>query len=310
MVVPEWLQIELSGICSLNCDLCAYSKRKKEHKILMDRDLVIKTLDDIISLNRNPRIELAHFGESTLNPDFRYIISELESRNFTRGCVITNSSNLNKEESLKIIRSNSIEEIVFSIYGSEIRQFEKFTNASGLFNKIEGNIFRFLMLCLAEEYHRKNPLKVTFSIIPHGIKEDYERTFNFWADIYEEFNNIRRLSWKNKIEDRFWYCQVDSRAGTVDYPEKLSFNWCEHHRELIVFANGDVSFCCMNSLHESILGNIKDDTLYNIWNSEKSERIRRDYANNRQYNIELCNHCPVRVPTDVKKPDWLLDYKE
>lgn len=308
MLVPDWIQIELSGICSLKCNWCAYKYRRKEHNVFMDYNMALKALDQIKELNSNPRIELAHFGESTLYPEFIEIIEELENRNFIRGCVITNASHLNYDLSKKIVLSEAIEEIVFSIYGYNDKDFYKFTGVGGMFDIIQKNIFAFLSICFAYEWERENPLKITFSIISHS--DSSELTFGFWKELICGINHSRRyINDGLFLEDRVWYCQVDSRAGTIDFPEEESNKWCEHLKELIVFANGDVSYCCMNCLHEGILGNINDNTLYKIWNSEKAELIRRDYVNGRQNLVPLCNHCPVKIPNEPA-PDWLEEYKE
>jgi len=59
-----------------------------------------------------------------------------------------------------------------------------------------------------------------------------------------------------------------------------------------ILYNGDVLLCCVDWERSTVLGNLKEKSLAEIWNSEAYMRIRRDYFNNRTNNI-LCGKCLI-----------------
>ena len=54
--------------------------------------------------------------------------------------------------------------------------------------------------------------------------------------------------------------------------------------------NGDISVCPLPTCPE-ILGNIRDHTLPELWNSERRRKILLDHAVCQRENCEACNGC-------------------
>ncbi len=61
-------------------------------------------------------------------------------------------------------------------------------------------------------------------------------------------------------------------------------------REVTVCWNGNVNICCMDWSHEMVLGNIKENTLEEIWNNEKFEAARTALQN-KDRNFDPCSKC-------------------
>ncbi len=65
--------------------------------------------------------------------------------------------------------------------------------------------------------------------------------------------------------------------------------------------NGDVTFCCN---HNMVLGNVNNNTIEEIWNSEKYQEVRRKFLDGKIF--EICDKsCPVLNGwKDYEKLDW------
>lgn len=74
------------------------------------------------------------------------------------------------------------------------------------------------------------------------------------------------------------------------------------YRMLVIRPTGEVSLCCNDALGKYTLGNLKEQTILEVWNSEEAVRIRKEMENNKRKNLELCNKCDmVTVPLQDKR---------
>jgi radical SAM protein with 4Fe4S-binding SPASM domain len=87
---------------------------------------------------------------------------------------------------------------------------------------------------------------------------------------------------------------------------------------MFVTFNGDVSACCVDYNHKLIVGNIKRDSLLNIWNSNAYRLYRKLNRQGKINQIQACNNCtmPIQVSTfhmkriaSVIRRDYGLDIK-
>lgn len=62
--------------------------------------------------------------------------------------------------------------------------------------------------------------------------------------------------------------------------DKLSINW-----------NGDVTACCSDYDNFMIVGNINSETIEDIWNSTKLNKIREMLSNREYDKLHLCKTC-------------------
>jgi len=59
-----------------------------------------------------------------------------------------------------------------------------------------------------------------------------------------------------------------------------------------IAANGDVLVCCLDTDKQLVIGNIKENTLDEIWDSEKAHRIRMAHITGDLSEFPVCQHCP------------------
>lgn len=67
---------------------------------------------------------------------------------------------------------------------------------------------------------------------------------------------------------------------------------CPEMEKLTIHWNGDVVMCCADFNGETILGNVMDDSLKNIWGSEKAEKIRKIIVSGKHFKtFDICANC-------------------
>ena len=91
-----------------------------------------------------------------------------------------------------------------------------------------------------------------------------------------------------------------NRAGNVDNYEALRYapqaaqpvRTCELvFYKMYVRASGDVVLCCMDWRRQSVIGNVRQQRLRDIWNGDAYRRIRQLHSHGRDREIALCREC-------------------
>ena len=65
-------------------------------------------------------------------------------------------------------------------------------------------------------------------------------------------------------------------------------------QQLIIRPDGKVSLCCNDPLGRSTLGDVKEQTLVDIWYGETFENVRKAIFSGRE-NYDHCKNCDVFV---------------
>lgn len=67
------------------------------------------------------------------------------------------------------------------------------------------------------------------------------------------------------------------------------------YRMMIVRPTGEVSLCCNDALGKYTLGNLNDNTVSEVWNSEEYSKIRDIMMRRGRKGLFLCNACDTRT---------------
>jgi radical SAM protein with 4Fe4S-binding SPASM domain len=59
-----------------------------------------------------------------------------------------------------------------------------------------------------------------------------------------------------------------------------------------IAANGDVTVCCLDTEKELVIGNIKEQSLEEIWDSPKAHELRMAHIKGDLGRYPVCQRCP------------------
>jgi radical SAM superfamily enzyme YgiQ (UPF0313 family) len=116
--------------------------------------------------------------------------------------------------------------------------------------------------------------------------------------------------WKNQGVSRVSFFEAPiSRAGNVSsmaqtrHPRIFGCSTIWANEMIHIVENADVVLCCMDWRREIILGNVNNQSIYEIWNSEKYAQIRdkRDGNKNSEDNF-ICKRCEAAIVSKENKP--------
>lgn len=304
---PQVLQIFLSDTCNLHCIMCCNKTGEKKQEYSLDYKMVEKII------LTNPQLLVIEWlgGEPTLYPQFEKLL-DLAHKQKIKQILVTNGSLLNKKIIDKLIEYNvdvtiSMDAPVKSLY-EKIRiggNFDKLKNNLKLFvkekKKRKHNFDLLTVNYVVLNNNYKYVLKMVDFIKQIGIKNIFFET-DVTNGIYsvskisnKEYNCFQKmlLGIKNSKKYNDMKILMDESFFTVDAEPIKNFSATKEENKCLVpwiscciYSNGNVS----NSMFCShIIGNIYDNDLEQIWNSQENIKIRRQMIKNNMKQIcDLC----------------------
>ena len=262
--------IELTNRCNYRCAFCPYQnqeimKRNFSDMSLEDFRYIIHEYKQYLSVPN-----LVWHGESLLHPQFDDFVRILKEEKIDY-CLTTNGSMLH--EHVNIFKIHPPKSLMLSLYTTNQQKYKKFTRYGNLDNVIT-NIINFIKV---------NPSTyVDIRVIKmHGYEEDVK-------DIENLFKN------KNV---NISYNTLHSQGGRVDVSKfdnpnnhTIDFKYCIQPWKYC-FIGSDMGIYICDCHDDTPIGNLKEQTLEEIWNSSKYQEIRKNILTGQFRKNEMCRYC-------------------
>ena len=273
---PYFVNLEPTCFCNLNCKICSLDgSRKKGH---LRPEIAEMALNQAGELGVT-EIRFFLAGEPFFNPHLADYIGRAKKLGFITN-IHTNASFM-PEDRIRAVIDAGLDKISFSFDGETAGEYEEVRVGSN-FEQTFANIIRFLTI--KRDTGRKFPL-VTIQVIKLSntpgcdlISEDFKAKFRGLP--VNEFLLLNPFVWPDQEAADF-----NRPHGTKYYPCMVPWN------SLSVAWDGRVLWCCgdLNGIGE--LGDIRKNTLKEIWNGAEIRRLRRGLAKNELDDLGLCKNC-------------------
>lgn len=281
---PVRLGIETTNICNANCIFCAYryQTRKKE---IMDIDVYKKTIRDYVAIGGGP-IELTPIvGDPLIDSSlierlhFTSRFTEINEILFYSNAILFDNFDMNT------ILKSGITEICISTTGFDEAMFTR-VYRSKLYSRTFNNILNLLKLNEKLNYPVKVKIYIRGDLSQDALMKfpDFKQIESYRCEIiftyfYDDWGGIiKQTDLSNEMKiiphiDKSGPCKL-----LAFYPK--------------VLVDGTVTACgCRdyNGDSELVLGNIKENSLFEIWTNGKVDQIyNRFYTKNYP---QICRNC-------------------
>ena len=283
---PLHLNFEITFGCNLKCDMCLHSIHSKDwnYKSVANRNIDFNKYCEIIDEGIKyglSSIELNGINEPFLKKDIYKYVEYAKQKEILITSLHTNALLLDETISKNIIDSG-LTLIIFSIDAFSKETYKKIRKNNNYKTVIENiNIF----LKIKKERKSIYPLtKVSFAKnkINHMELNDF---LQFWKNKVDDYSVS---SFCNPFIGKQKYNEIEEKYRLEDF----DLTYCyEPYQRLLIRNNGDVVPCCSFFGGEMILGNIYQDSILNIWNSDKAKKNRLLINENRNSRPDACNKC-------------------
>lgn len=292
---PFTVYIEQTRFCNFKCFYCIHSTRdipggeleQLGHSIKhMEFNMYQEIIKQLLEFPKGiKRIVFSGLGEPLMNPRLPEMVKvAVDAKIADKVEVITNGVLLTPEVSDKLIEAG-ITNINISIQGINAAQYKETCGMSIDFDRFVGN--------LTYLYNHRKDTQIYIKIIDATLKsKEDEKIF------FEIFGNISdRIYIEHLI---VMQQQMDDLKGIVDgtknfYNEELDVSrkvCAQSFYFLQIGCDYDTFPCPVPGLSKDLsMGNMKANTLLEIWNGPKRKKLLRTMLEFRKDSIPECNNC-------------------
>lgn len=286
--LPLVLEIQTQSRCNGRCVMCPYTELsgQLDHGT-MEWSTIEKIAEQLPLGSPWPLISLSLQNEPLLNKRIFDVVKCFKNRGkFCR--ITTNGSLLGNYEPMVIAQSN-LDELIISLNATSKEMYES-TNTGLPYDKVMDGI----NLMLSNEYLRRRII-ISF-VVTRPNQDTIYKGIDYW-----KMRGVRTL-----------LQPVRNVGGNVDgyaniQPTSLLFGKTftrllkrELYRTVgcmnpfyamnIIF-NGDCILCCHDWTRSTVVGNITNTPLKDVWNSYKMNQIRRSILSKKWKRVIPCREC-------------------
>ncbi len=289
--LPLTLNFEPTTSCNLRCPECPSGLRSFTRPTgMLDEKFFQRTIDELC----DTLIYLTFYfqGEPYLNPDFLNMVKYASQKNiytFTS----TNAHYLDDENSRKTIESG-LDKLIISIDGTTQDVYQQYRVGGQLNKVLEGTkniiawkrklksktpyiIFQFLVV-KPNEHQIEDAKRLTKEL---GVDE-----IKFKTAQLNDFENGNELMPTNQKYSRY----RESGGGKFSIKNKLLNQCWRMWSGSVITWDGKVVPCCFDKDAQHRLGDVKQKTFKEIWNSEEYNNFRSSILKSRK-EIDICQNC-------------------
>ncbi len=281
--VPLHVDFELSTYCNYRCPMCPFGVPKGKRPATFDQvsgwfpfDLFRKVIDEGVPRGLKA-IDLSYYNEPLLRDDLIDFIAYANHRGVLDIMSSTNGEFLT-EEMTEALLDSGLTRLLVSLDANTEPTFEKI-RIGGNFKKVVGNVEYFLR----RKRERKQTLPITrVSFVKTKLNENELGAFvEHWKSLVD-YISIQEL-----IE--FDEMKLDLTPETRIQNETFSCHQPWHR--LTLRANGDALPCCTIWGQQLPMGNVREQSLEEIWRSPKMIELRRLHREGHYYDNPVCRKC-------------------
>lgn len=278
-MIPESneLRLEVTTKCNYNCIICPREKltRKKE---TMSFELFRYIFDKINSeTSQYDTLTFPGLGEPLLDETLDDKITYAKKHGYTV-LMLTNGSLLTVDR-FKRLEDIGLDSIRVSIYGDSPESYNAIhgTKNTDLFQKVKENLTEISRI------KNKTSLLITYNVVDGYNDSELESWIEYWKDKVDLLEVWRPHNW------------VDGRVYRVIQEEKLKTCGRPWKTPLQIQVDGTVNMCCFDFNGKLLLGDLKTQTLKEIFESSMFKKILKHHTTGRFDGSRLiCENCDQR----------------
>ena len=272
---PLYLVMETNSYCNMRCKMCIRNYDTTKNKgINVPLDNIRKVVGEGKKLGV-PSYLIGAEAECLINPEIKEIIKIVKEEgagidNF----IITNGYELN-EEIINLLIDIQWERIYVSLDASRPETYRKIRGMD--LEHVEENINTFLRI--REERGSMLPLIRVSFVIQEENRNERQEFIEKWKD------KVDIIDFQNLIH----YEDMEIKKGIQNVDYRCSYPF----RTMLIDCDGEIYPCCTEYGYKMPIGNIRDMSIKEAWNSEFMNNIRKSMLNGNL--CDVCRNCAAKI---------------
>jgi radical SAM protein with 4Fe4S-binding SPASM domain len=276
--LPVEYIVETTAKCNLYCPMCP-RETHKQPKADMSAAVFERLVREAGATAEH--MMLIGLGEPFMDPAIFERI-ELCHRHSISTLLSTNGTFLDQRVAERVLAS-PLEQITLSFDGSSKESFE-FYRKGAKFEKVRDHFVRFAEM--------KQACGARLQVVVQMVR--MERNAGEVDEFVRFWRGVRGVDQVRVKEDETNLLHPDAGHAAEDWKHPCHYLW---RGPLYVKQNGDIYPCCQSYMLDGApLGNLEEQPVESIWNSDEMQRMRRAHASGRAGEIDVCARCCTTIP--------------
>ena len=273
---PPCLQIEPTSVCNYRCVFCyqtdnAFTLRRNGHMGMMDLDLFKSLIDQ--AQGHCEAVTLASRGEPLVCRDIEAMLSYCRDK-FLGFKMNTNASLLDERRCHAILQSG-MTTLVFSADAAAEPLYSQL-RVGGKLHRVVANIRKFQEI--RAKHYPDSRLITRVSGVKVQDDQDLDEMEAFWGELVDQVAFVAYNPWENTY-----------LMPVNDLSTPCSDLW----RRMFVWFDGTVNPCDVDYKSTLSVGNAREQSLSEIWQSKAYGRLREAHLSGRRCAVSPCNRCTL-----------------
>lgn len=291
LATPFTIYLELTNTCNFKCTFCPmhfedYGEISGENHSLREND-IIKIYREIVELGHLKTLNFYMLGEPFVNREIARFIGMAKRMNLADRLIVTTNGTLINETAATAIVESGLDFLRFSIYGTTPEELAAVTGSKIQLDRIVKN------MRTLRDVRTRTGAKTPFiyaKMIETGDAARNARFRDMFEPIADEVEIEPAMNWNEDVE------QVDlSGLGR----EVLQSAYLMNRKSvcpfpfytLVINADMQVTVCCVDWKKATAIGNLREESLKDIWNGAKMHDLRIKHLSGRRREIAACQSC-------------------
>ncbi len=263
---PPKVRIETTNACNAKCIICPHHKMTRTVK-RMDAELYHRVIDESAEYGCE-EVHLHNFGEPFLDKRLEEFVAYAKDAGIAKVKIFSNGSIISTDRARGVLEAG-IDEIKVSFDGATKEEFEKIRYPLK-FDDVVNNMVELVR-----------------------VRDEMGSDARIYVACCSTSDKSQTMAMLESKVDGFSFGKIHN-WGSEDYETsktKLRKPCRRVWETLTVLSNGDVSLCCLDYDGSVLLGNVNEQSIHEIWRSDKYRRVRDAHRKAAQQQIALCGSC-------------------
>jgi MoaA/NifB/PqqE/SkfB family radical SAM enzyme len=265
---PDIVQIESTNLCNAKCVFCPRDEMHRRQGI-MDFDLFRKVVDECAALGIT-HVRVHNYGEPFLDRELVEKVRYAKSKGIAEVGMISNGSLITEDVARGMIDAG-LDAINISVDAGGKEVFES-TRLHLDFDTVIGNVRT--LARLRKESGRTHP-KLILSFVRQNDSSDEQAFIDEWRTVADKIHITDLHNW----------------AGTLNDRTEVQFPCYRLWLTFTVLWDGRVSMCCADFDGRHIFGDLRTQSIAEVWNSPLYRAARREHLESGGPGI--CRSCDL-----------------
>lgn len=296
--LPESMHIDPANVCNFRCAFCPTGDNELLRSVQrpaghLDFDLYTRIIDQVAALVRQTgrTLSILHLykdGEPLLNQRLPEMAAYAKRAGVADLVAMTTNGSLLTEERAGKLIDSGIDQVRVSVIHVSSARYRELTRTWADYEKIRTNV-RFLY---AEKKRRKSHLHVLVKINDTALTDEERARFRAdFGDISDDLRFDTLMGWsRSDVKD--FTLGVEVSTGMDGATALRERQVCpEPFSRLAVNFDGQVSVCCVDWSFGTIVGDLRRESVADVWNGERLRRFRLTHLRGRRGDIPACANC-------------------